>query len=107
MTLEDLRKKVIFQNTLEIWIKTCEEKKINWNDIDNYKKFINFLQTQNLSMKKFPLCVSESDQTEKVNQEKIKFSEILSSSKDPNCATFTIRLNDSAISLIRKFNLKN
>ncbi len=107
MTLEDLRKQVLYQNTLEIWIKTCAEKNIEWTDIENYKKFIDFLQTQNLNMKKFPLCVNESDQTLKVNQEKNKFAELLSASQDPNCATYTIKLNDSAISLIRKFNLKN
>ena len=107
MTLDDLRKKVIYQNTLEIWIGACEEKNIDWNDAENYKKFIDYLQNQNLKMKKFPLCVSESDQTLESAQAKTKFAEILSESKDPNCATYTVRLNDSTIDLIRKFELKN
>ncbi len=106
MTLEDLRKKVLYQNTLDIWIGACKEKNINWNETESYKKFIDFLLNQNLNMKKFPLCVSESDPKLESAQEKVKFAEILSASKDQNCATYTIRLNDSAIELIRKFDLK-
>jgi len=107
MTLEDLRKKVLYQNTLDIWIGICEEKNINWNETKNYKKFIDYLLNQNLGMKKFPLCVSESDPNLESTQEKGKFAEVLSESNEPNCATYTIRLNNSAIDLIRKFDLSN
>ena len=107
MTLDDLRKKVLYQNTFDIWIDVCKEKNISWSEPDNYKKFIDYLQNQNLSMKKFPLCVSESDSTLESAQEKAKLAEILSESKDPNSATFTVRLNDSVIELIRKFELLN
>ena len=48
MTLEDLRKKVLYQNTLDVWISICEEKKINWSEIEGYKKFIEFLQKQKI-----------------------------------------------------------
>ncbi|MDH3677799.1 MAG: hypothetical protein OEQ12_05800 [Nitrosopumilus sp.] len=107
MTLEDLRKKVLYQNTLDVWIGICEEKNINWSETESYKKFIDFLLNHNLGMKKFPLCVSESDPNVKSALEKAKFMEVLSESKDPNCATYTLRLNDSAIDLIRNFDLKN
>lgn len=107
MALDDLRKKVIYQNTFDIWIGACEEKNINWREPENYKKFIDYLRNQNLNMKKFPLCVSESDSSVESAQEKVKFAEILSESKDPNSETYTVRLNDSAINLIRKFDLLN
>jgi len=107
MTLDDLRKKVIYQNTLDVWIGACNEKNINWNETESYKKFINYLLNQNINMKKFPLCVSESDPTLESNKDKVKFAEILSESKDPNCATYTVKLNDSTMALIRKFDLKN
>ena len=106
MTLEDLRKKVIYQNTLDIWIDTCKEKNIEWNETENYKKFITFLQNQSVNMKKFPLCVTEADPTPE-NKKKSNFSETLSASNDPNCATYTIKLSDHTIDLIRKFELKN
>ena len=105
MTLDDLRKKVLYQNTLDVWIGACEEKDINWNDAESYRKFIGFLLSQNLNMKKFPLCVSESDSEVESAQKKIKFAEILNEAKDPNSATYTVRLNNSTIDLIRKFEL--
>jgi hypothetical protein len=107
MTLDDLRKKVLYQNTLDIWIGVCDEKNVNWNETENYKKFIDYLLNQNLNMKKFPLCVSESDPNLEFTQDKAKFAEVLSESNDPNCATYTVRLNDSTINLIRNFDLKN
>ncbi len=71
---------------------------------EGYKKFIDYLQNQNISLKKFPLCVSESDSS---SQEKVKFAEMLSESKDPSHATFTVKLSDSTIEKIRKFDFKN
>jgi hypothetical protein len=104
MTLDELRKKVIYQNSLDVWISACGESDVNWNEAEHYKKFIEYLQNQNVNMKKFPLCVSESDNN---SPEKVSFAEFLSESKDPNHATFTIKLSDSTIDTIRKFNFKN
>lgn len=107
MELEDLRKKVIYQNSLDVWIGLCREKNIPWGEMEEYKKFIEYLNNQNLHMKPFPLCVSEADSSLKENIEKAKFAESLSGVKDPNCATYTIKLSDSTIGVIRKFNLNN
>ena len=104
MTLDELRQKVIYQNSLDIWISACTEKQIDWKDPQNYKKFIEYLQSQKVNMKKFPLCVSESDAS---SPEKVHFAENLSESKDPSHATFTLKLNDSTLNIIRGFNLKN
>ena len=107
MTLDDLRQKVIYQNTLDVWIGVCEEKNITWNETESYKQFIDYLIKQNLNMKKFPLCVSSSDSQLELDRKKAKFAEILSEKKEPNCATYTVRLNDSTLDLIRKFALKD
>ena len=104
MSLENLRKRVIYQNTLEVWIGACQEKNIQWDDLRQYKKFISFLKNENLPMKPFSLCISES---EKEEPKKIQFAESLSKSNDPDHGTFTIKLNDSAIELIRKFDFGN
>ena len=40
MILEELRKKALYQNSIEIWIGISEEKKIDWVNTDNYQKFI-------------------------------------------------------------------
>jgi len=105
MTLDDLRQKVIYQNTIDVWIGACEEKDMNWNVLENYKKFIEYLLGHNINMKKFPLCVSDADSKLESTRQKAKFAEILSEEKDSNSATYTVRLNDSTIDLIRKFDL--
>ena len=104
MTLDDLRKKVIYQNSLDVWIGACEEKNTRWDEPNEYKKFIDYLQKENINMKKFPLCVNESDT---VSTEKVKFAELLSESKEPSHATFTVKLSDSTLDKIRKFDFNN
>jgi hypothetical protein len=104
MSLEEIRKKVIFHNSVDVWIATCMEKSIDWGNTENYKKFISYLLKNNLNLKVFSLCAHEAGATE---QEKVKFTDELSESKDPNAATYTIKLNDTALNIIRKFNLEN
>ena len=103
MTLEDLRKKVLYQNTIDTWIGFCQEKNLKWNEIESYKKFIEYLQNQKLNMKKYPLCVSDNESQLEFERQKAKFAEQLSETKDPNCETFTVKLNDSNLEIIRKF----
>ena len=105
MTLEELRKKAIYQNTIDVWIAACEEKNTDWYETENYKKFIAYLTKNELKMQKFPLCVKETGGMYERGQDKTKFAEILSESEDPNAAAYTIKLNDNAIELIRNFDL--
>lgn len=105
MTLDDLRKKAIYQNTIDTWIAACEEKNIDWYETENYKKFIGFLFLNNLNLKKFPLCVKETGGMYERGKDKTKFAEILAESTDPNAAAYTVKLNDSTVELIRKFSL--
>jgi len=104
MSLDEIRKKVMFHNSIDVWIATCAEKNIGWSDTEKYKKFISYLLKNNLNLKAFSLCAHEAGATE---QEKTKFADALSESKDPNAATFTIKLNDVTLDVIRKFHLQN
>ena len=103
MTLEDLRKKALYQNSMDTLIVSCEEHNAEWFEKENYKKFIDYLNKNNLNMKKFPLCVNESDGVDDKAKARVKFAEILSESEDPNSAVYTLKLNDATIDLIRKF----
>ncbi|MCE9653215.1 MAG: hypothetical protein K8Q89_09240 [Nitrosarchaeum sp.] len=102
MSLDVIRKKVLFHNSIDVWIATCTEKNIDWSNTENYKKFISYLLKNNLNLKAFSLCAHEAGATE---QEKTKFADALSELKDPNAATYTIKLNDSTLDVIRKFSL--
>ena len=103
MTLEELRKKAIYQNTVDAWIAACEEKNVDWYETENYKKFISYLTNNKLKMQKFSLCIKEAGGMYERGRDKTKFAEILSESEDPNGAAYTIKLNDNTMQLIRKF----
>ena len=102
LALDVIRKKVFFHNSVDVWISACEEKNIEWNNTESYKKFISYLLKNNLQMKAFNLCAHEAGATE---EKKTKFADILAETKDsdPNTATYTIKLNKATVDLIREF----
>ena len=105
MSLEQLRKKVLYQNSIEIWIGASKEKNIDWYDTENYKKFIAFLRQNNLNMKQIPICFDESDIVIEDGHSKKVFANRLAEINDENSACYSIKLNDANIELIRKFQL--
>ena len=106
LSLDVIRKKVFFHNSIDVWISACEEKNIEWFDIEQYKEFISYLLKNNLHLKAFNLCAHEAGATE---EKKTKFADNLAETKDiaPNSATYTIKLNDNTIDVIRKFKFEN
>ncbi len=105
MTLEELRKKALFQNTIDTWIMLCEERNSDWYSPENYKKFMAHLFQSGLKLQKFPLCIKESGGMYQRGKDKTQFAESLSQSADHNAAAYTIRLSDTTIKIIRQFNL--
>jgi hypothetical protein len=104
MTLEELREKALFQNTIDTWIMLCEENRTDWYSSENYKKFIAHLFQNGLKLQKFPLCIKESGGMYQRGRDKTQFAEMLSQSTDRNAAAYTVRLSDSTINTIRQFN---
>ena len=104
-SLDVIRKKVFFHNSIDVWITACEEKNIEWYDTENYKRFISYLLKNNLHLKAFNLCAHEAGATE---ERKTKFADTLAETRDidPNSATYTIKLNDNTIDVIRKFSFE-
>ena len=105
MALEELRKKVLYQNSIEIWIGASKEKNIDWFETENYKKFIAFLLKNNLNMKQMSICFDESDMASEGGHSKKVFANKLAAFNDENSSCYSIKLNDSNIELIRKFEL--
>jgi len=106
LSLDVIRQKVFFLNSIDVWISACTEKNIDWFNIEKYKKFISYLLKNNLHLKAFNLCAHEAGATE---EKKTKFADSLAETKDtdPNSATYTIKLNDNTIDVIRKFKFEN
>jgi hypothetical protein len=102
LSLDEIRKKDIFHNSVDIWIATCFEKSKPWTNHEDYKKFLSYLLSHNLNLKAFNLCAHEAGATE---EEKTKFTDILSDTKDdPNSLIYTIKLNVSALEVIRHYS---
>ena len=103
MSLDEIRKKVIFHNSVDVWIATCSERNTDWRNPEDYKKFIAHLLKNNLNLKAFNLCAHEAGATE---DDKVKFTNILAETKeDPNSLTYTIKLNDAALDVIRSYSM--
>ena len=101
MSLDDIRKKVIFHNSVDVWIAACGEKNIPWTNTEDYKKFISHLLKNNLNLKAFNLCAHDAGATE---EEKTKFAETLAETKDdPNSLIYTIKLTDGALGIVRNY----
>jgi len=103
LALDNIRKKVDYQHTVDIWIAMCQEQDTDWNSTEIYRKFIAYLLKTSLTMKKFPLCIKESGGNYERGQDKTEFAEKLSESNDENSAVYTIKLNDVAMNIIREF----
>ena len=104
MSLEQLRQKVIFHNSVDVWIAACNEHNVDWSSTEGYQKFISYLLQNNLNLKAFALCAHEAGETEK---KKTEFAEALSEIKNPNAAVYTIKLSDSALKIIKTYSFQD
>ena len=104
MMLEKLRDKAFYQNTIDVWIAFCEERALDWYNVDGYRTFINYLNSKGLKMQKFPLCIKESGGLYERGKDKTKFLEELSQYSDTESSAYTLKLSDEVISKIRSFS---
>jgi len=104
MLLEKLRDKAFYQNTIDVWIAFCEERALDWYNVDGYRTFINYLNSKGLKMQKFPLCIKESGGLYERGKDKTKFLEELSQYSDTESSAYTLKLSDEVISKIRSFS---
>ena len=105
MTLEDLRSRAFFQNTIDVWIMYCEERRWDWINVDNYRRFISYLREKKITMQKFPLCIKEAGGEYERGRNKAKFAESLSLVSSDDAAAYTIKLSPDVLSAIRSFDL--
>ena len=103
LSLENLRDKAFFQNSIDVWIMLCEEKKWEYSDIKDYLNFIDYLFSNNIKIQRFPLCIKESGGMYERGKDKTAFLENLSKIQSDNASAFTIKLTENTISTIREF----
>jgi hypothetical protein len=103
MTLDQLRQKAFFQNTVDVWISYCEERQWNWYDVEKYRQFIKHLSANGIKMQKFPLCIKESGGMYERGKDKTQFLDELSKIPDDDAAAYTIKLSGEILAAIRSF----
>jgi hypothetical protein len=104
MTLEELRQKAFFQNTIDVWIMYCAERDWDWYSVDAYRRFISHLGTKGVKMQKFPLCIKESGGMFERGKDKAQFLEQLSKISSDDAAAYTLKLSGDVMAAIRSFN---
>lgn len=104
MTLEELRQKAFFQNTIDVWIMYCAERDWDWYNVDNYRRFISHLSSKGIRMQKFPLCIKESGGMYERGKDKAQFLEQLSKISSDDAAAYTLKLSGDAMAAIRSFS---
>jgi hypothetical protein len=105
LSLENLRDKAFFQNSIDVWIMLCEEKKWDYSNIKNYLNFIDYLFSNNIKIQRFPLCIKESGGMYERGKDKTAFLENLSKVQSDNASAFTIKLTENTLSTIRAFRI--
>ena len=104
MTLEELRQKAFFQNTIDVWIMYCAERNRDWYDIDAYRRFISHLNAKGIKMQRFPLCIKESGGMYERSKDKAQFLDQLSKIPSDDAAAYTLKLSGDVIATIRSFS---
>jgi hypothetical protein len=103
MTLEELRQKAFFQNTIDVWIAYSEERGWDWYNVDTYQQFIGHLISKGIKMQKFPLCIKESGGIYERGKDKAQFLDQLSKVSSDDAAAYTVKLTGDTIAAIRSF----
>ena len=107
LSLEELREIALFQNTIDVWIMFCEERRVEWWDIGGYRAFIDHLRKNGVRMQKFPLCIKESGGVYERGRDKTRFLDELSKLSSDDTSAYTIKLSDTLLKAIRSFRSNN
>lgn len=86
MTLDELRAKLLFHNSMDIWITLCREKGWNRRDYGKYKKFVTHLRDKGVIISK----AAQGHPIKDLSREGIE--------------TFTVKLDATTIEKIRLFS---
>ena len=57
LALDNIRKNVAYQNTVDIWIAMCQEHGADWMHTETSQNFIASLLTTILATQQFPLFI--------------------------------------------------
>ncbi|MBI2184194.1 MAG: hypothetical protein HYU39_04460 [Thaumarchaeota archaeon] len=59
MSLDKLRKDLLYNNITDIWEALCQEKGLDYTDRQLNNKFAKFLKQEGIQLQKLPVCPTE------------------------------------------------
>ncbi|HLI46992.1 MAG TPA: hypothetical protein VKU94_07360 [Geobacterales bacterium] len=90
--MSQLRKDILFHNTVDVWIHFCEVYKVDWGDIQSYLDFINYLSSLGIRMNPMNLCIKETGGMYQRGKKKADFLDALTKLKKGR-PVYTIKLD--------------
>ncbi len=101
--LEQLKTRALFQNTIDVWIALCNERGLEWYNVDGYRAFIRYLLSKNVKMDRFPLCVKETGTYER-SRDKVALLDELSKLNTQDAQVYIVKLDENTLNVIRGFH---
>jgi len=86
-TLDQLRQSLLYHNTIDVWLTLSTEKQWNWRNVQNYEKFLNYINNNQIELKK------------------LNMKHLINKIDGKVVESFSIRLDYDIINKLRKFNL--
>ncbi|MBH58922.1 MAG: hypothetical protein CMO19_00695 [Thaumarchaeota archaeon] len=96
MSLEKLTEKLLYNSIVEVWIALCNDNNTEWNDIQLFNSYVNFLKSNDFEIKSLGVCPTGSGLKEEYEK---KISIIFG---NPN-ASFVIKTTPDTVKKISKF----
>jgi hypothetical protein len=54
--IEELRRSLLYNNTLEVWTALCAERKMEWKNLGAYQNFLDHLKNQGIKLDVSVVC---------------------------------------------------
>ena len=86
-TLDQLRQSLLYHNTIDVWLTLSTEKQWNWRNVQNYEKFLNYINNNQIELKK------------------LNMKHLINKIDGKVVESFSIRLDYDIINKLRNFNL--
>jgi len=95
LSLDELRKKLLYNDLLDVWLALCDEKGLDWRDKMAFERFISHIQRHGVAIRELGVCIPEEGR-------KGELLRIISDGTS-TLRTRVIKLDEKVLALIRSF----
>ncbi len=100
--LDELRRRALFHNSVDVWIAARAERGEGWEDAGGYGRFVRHLEGCGIPLRPYRLCVSDAESGDAEERRKAAFGKAASAAEG-GPGVHAVRLSDPAVAAIRRF----